>query len=309
MPTPRLPMVPVYERSVKAAIRESAQKITAIGRLVLLCSTMGHLAEEIQRNKEGIRDQLHVGYAIWDDLAARVERQESSPKSDFYDEQIWTFLVACAYALGSGGAAHLARALVGETQPVASHKIWFETLPDSPRVQEGNTRVDLAVGAIKLRPGTQSGIEFDRDSGTWIALCECKWYSDIDTRVSYDLHRNQLLRVIENALCFQGSGAFPERVHAVLVTPAVFRERAIKSRLYQYKLHEYRSDPATMLDELSSCCLRRSAAYPVDLNARLKSLKLSWVTYQELLRDAPESALREPLLEFVKVSDGSHEHC
>ena len=223
---------------------------------------MGHLAEEIRKNEADIRDRLHIGYAIWDDLVARVERQEAERKQDFYDEQIWTFLVSFGYALANGGAAQLAHTLVGEDESTLSSKIWFESLPNSPRVKEGNTRVDLALGAIKIRSGTQSGIEFDSAAGKWVALCECKWYSDIDTKVSYDQHRNQLLRTIENAVFFQNAGTFPKRVHVVLVTPASFKERAIKSRLYQYKLAEYTSNPQVMLDELNACRLLRSASYP-----------------------------------------------
>jgi hypothetical protein len=111
---------------------------------------VGHLPEEIKTNEAGIRNSLHIGYAIWDDLVARVERQEAKPKQDFYNEQIWTFLVACGFALPSGGVAQLAHRLVGEEQSTPCSKIWFESLPNSPRVKEGNTRVDLAVGAIRL---------------------------------------------------------------------------------------------------------------------------------------------------------------
>lgn len=270
---------------------------------------MGSLSEQIKGNEDGIRATLHIGYAIWDDLVTRVERQEANPKRDFYDEQIWTFLVGCAYALPRTGPALLADKLIGAETSVECSKIWFETLPNSPRIKEGNTRVDLAIGAIRLRPGTQSGIEFDKDAGEWIALCECKWYSDIDTKVSYDQHRNQLLRTVENAVCFQNAGIFPKRTHVVLITPASFKKRAIKSRLYQYKFEEYTSDPQSMIEELCACCLDRSAFYPECVNEHLRSLKLHWATYQELLKCAPESAISESLSEFIKFSDCSHEHC
>jgi hypothetical protein len=170
--------------------------------------------------------------------------------------------------------------------------------------------VDLALGAVRLRADTQSGIEFDRATGDWVAFCECKWYSDIDIKVSYDLHRNQLLRTIENAAFFDDAGTFPIRFHVVLVTPASFKERAIRSRLYQYKLAEHTSNPQLMLDELNACRLPCSASYAKNLNKRiLSSLKLHWVTYQELLQKVPESVIQEHLREFVKLSDRSHEHC
>lgn len=96
---------------------------------------MGHLAEGIKNNEAVIRNSLHIGYATWDRLVARVDRQEAKSKQDFYDEQIWTFLVGCGYALPSGGAAQLARSLVGEEQFTPCSKIWFESLPSSPRVK------------------------------------------------------------------------------------------------------------------------------------------------------------------------------
>jgi hypothetical protein len=270
---------------------------------------MGCLSERIKENERSIRSILHIGYAVWNDLLTRVEIQETDPKQDFYDEQIWTFLVGCAYGLANAGATRLANALIGAEASANCTKIWFESLPNSPRVKEGKTRVDLAVGAIRLRSGTKSGIEFDTEAGAWVALCECKWYSDIDTKVSYDLHRNQLLRTIENGVFFQSTGSFPERVHVVLVTPASFKQRTIKSRLYQYKFEEYASNPQVMIDELKASRLHYSAAYPENLNERLGSLKLHWVTYQELLNGAPSSAIQEPLREFIALSDRSHEHC
>jgi hypothetical protein len=269
---------------------------------------MAPLSQLIKENEEGIRSRLHVGYAIWDDLVARVERQEVSPRRDFYDEQIWTFLVGCAYGLAKAGPDQLAAQLIGVETVLQRSKIWFETLPNSPRVKEGNSRVDLAVGAIKLRKGTQSGVEFDKDAGDWIALCECKWYSDIDTKVSYDQHRNQFLRIVENALFIQEAGVYPNRAHVVLITPASFRNRAIKSRLYQYKFEEYTSYPEKIIDELRACRLEPSQFYPEKMEERLRSLRLHWVTYQDLVDGSPASALREALLDFAEIGDCSHEH-
>jgi hypothetical protein len=270
---------------------------------------VGHLAEAIKDNAAGIQAKLYVGKANWDKLVARVERQETNPEEDFYDEQIWTFLVGCGYALPSAGATQLAHMLVGEEQSTPSSKIWFETLPKSPRVKEGSTNVDLALGAIRVRSDTRSGIEFDRATGDWVAFCECKWYSDIGIKVDYDQHRNQLLRTIENVAFFQHAGTSPTRIHVVLITPASFKERVIKSRLYQYKLAEYQSNPRLMLDELKACRLSCSASYAKDLNERILTLKLHWVTYQDLLLKVPESVIQESLCEFVKLSDRSHEHC
>ncbi len=276
---------------------------------------METLADTIRHNKAEIQRVLQVGYAVWDDLLDRVEREEAAAKRrqetaqtcDFYDEQIWTFLVGCAYALAPSGPTQLAAQLI-ESQVVSPcSAIWFEVQPRSPRSKEGNTRVDLAVGGIRRRPGTESGIEYDPALASWVALCECKWYSDIDIKVSYDKHRNQLLRVIENALFFQGDGTRPERVHVAIITPASFKKRTIKSRLYQYKFEEYKSGQNRIVEELEVCCLEPSKSYP-DLRRALSTLELHWVTYQDLLRSAPESAIRSPLDKFVTNSDGSDVH-
>ena len=258
---------------------------------------------------------LQVGYAVWDDLVDRVEReeaaanrrQETAQKRDFYDEQIWSFLVGCAYALAPSGPTQLAAQLIESRAVSPCTAIWFEVQPCSPRSREGNTRVDLALGGIRRRPGTESGIEYDPALASWVALCECKWYSDIDTKVSYDKHRNQLLRVIENAVFFQSGGTRPERAHVVIVTPASFKKRKVKSRLYQYKFEEYKSDQNRIVEELEACCLETSKSYP-DLRRALSNLELHWVTYQDLLRSAPESAIRSHLDKFVAKSDGSDGH-
>ena len=115
--------------------------------------------------------------------------------------------------------------------------------------------------------------------------------------------------MIENALSFQNSGAFPERTHVVLVTPASFRKRRVKSRLYQYKFEEYASNPQMMIEELGQCNLHRTTSYPSHLEERLQSLRLHWVSYQDLLSQSPDSVLREPLRDFVESSDGSSKHC
>ncbi|MCB1088457.1 MAG: hypothetical protein KDM63_15570, partial [Verrucomicrobiae bacterium] len=61
-----------------------------------------------------------------------------------------------------------------------------------------------------------------------------KWYSDLSKNVTNDQHRNQLSRIIENAVVFQGKGALVERVTVTLVTPEIFVGTEPKSRLYHY---------------------------------------------------------------------------
>jgi hypothetical protein len=73
--------------------------------------------------------------------------------------------------------------------------------------------------------------------------------------VYMDRHRNQLARVIENALCFQRG------------TPATLKQRSVKSRLYQYKFWEYSESLDQVVADLNASRLpRRNDAifqYPV----------------------------------------------
>jgi hypothetical protein len=265
------------------------------------------LSELIRNYKDDICRTLHIGYANWDALLDTIETQEMRAAPDFADEQVWTFLLGAIYAMeGANGAARLASLLMEKQTTWPIDKIWFECLPMPPRLAERNTHLDLAVGDIQLRRGTQSGIEYN-DGGP-ICFCECKWYSDISIDVSNDRSRNQLARVIENAICFQRKMQFPTEVHVTLITPQVFNPTAAKSRLYQYKREEY-FDRKNILTDLDLCCLKKRASheyvYPRDLARRLEYLHLHWVSYQSLFQDAPESILKESLSDFVKRFDGS----
>ena len=117
-----------------------------------------------------------------------------------------------------------------------------------------------------------------------------------------------MLRVIDNALCFQGAGDYPDPVYVVLVTPACFKRRKIKSRLYQYKFEEYSSDPRNIVEELKACWMTPSELYP-DIERRLPALRLRWVCYQDLYRSMPDSVLRDLILGFRKDFDASGTHC
>ena len=142
---------------------------------------MNSLAEILMDYHDELDEYLYIGYARWDDLIKRIEREERTPSHDFADEQIWTFLVGCGYAIaGQQGIAMLTRTLTGlnQGQPT-NQKIWFEVLPIPPRKGEGETHLDLALGTIARRKGTESGIELGDVEFPWICFCEMKWYSDI----------------------------------------------------------------------------------------------------------------------------------
>ncbi|MBT9149515.1 MAG: hypothetical protein AAGB97_09135 [Dehalococcoidia bacterium] len=258
---------------------------------------MNSLAEILMEYHDEITKYLYIGYARWDDMINRIERQERTSSHDFADEQIWTFLVGCGYAIArEQGVAMLTRTLTGSNQREPTNpKIWFEVLPIPPREGEGETHLDLALGIIAGRKGTESGIELDDVESSWICFCEMKWYSDISISVTYDIHRNQLARVIENALCFQRSGKYAEKVYVTLVTPSIFRNASLKSRLYQYKFEEYNTNQTCLIDDLNACVLEENDqpdwSFPSDLTQRVMSLSLRWATYDELFENLPDSAI------------------
>jgi hypothetical protein len=188
-------------------------------------------------------------------------------------------------------------------------KIWFEVLPIPPRKKEGETHIDLALGTIARRSGTESGIELENAELSWVCFCEMKWYSDIAYNVSYDQHRNQLVRVIENALCFQSRDKFAEKIHVVLVTPKIFQQAPTKSRLYQYKYSEYDSDPSRIKRDLDMCQLgendRVDWKYPPDIQDRISKLSLGWISYEALFESIPVSGISDELECFVAENNKS----
>jgi hypothetical protein len=247
---------------------------------------------------------LTLGKANWDLLVRRVERAEQEALA-YGDEQVWTYLLACAYAAAPDGPSMLAGTLTGE--PFAADSVWLEVLPTLTREREGYTNIDLALGDLRLRGGTEGGIELAHTDSSAVVFSEFKWFSDISTNVSHDQHRNQLARVIETALMFRSaSGVFADKVHVTLVTPQVFKTRRAPSRLYRYKWNEYtRDDHAGLVADLEECCLSPTTGLPTALT-RLPALRLNWCTYEELAFGVPASPLRNSLARFYSVCAGPH---
>lgn len=247
------------------------------------------LSDILQKYHYLISEHLYIGNAKWNALVDTLKKYEANgEKNKLEDEQIWTFLVGCGYAAaGVEGVSLLSQILTGKAESSESNKIWFEVLPIPPREYEGNTNLDLAVGNITDRGDTRSGIQLLEEEDTWICFCEMKWNSDISTTVSYDLHRNQLIRVIENALCFQDKqGRYAKEVFVSLVTPAMFYNNEYKSRLYQYKYFEYKDAVDNILKDLHACNLKKrhneNWFYPEDINEQVNCLTLNWITYEHL---------------------------
>ena len=259
---------------------------------------MQSLADLLEKNCCEITKRLYLSEGRWCDLLKRVCSYKEAERL-CKDEEVWTFLAACGYAIDCKGVEKLTKILTGLdlTQPKDA-KIWIEALPFPPREEEGNTNLDLALGTITCRDGTTGGIKLGPQSPSWICFCEMKWYSDISTRVRYDIHRNQLARVIENALYFNDGDRYSDCVYVALVTPKAFKNREVNSRLYQYKFAEYEADRGHIVKDLEACVLKKREHAISKVADRVGKLTLRWPTYDEIFANIPDSTISERLKEF-----------
>lgn len=275
------------------------------------------LASSLEELLEDPTECLYVGKADRYGLVAKIDAEEKQPSGDCCeDEQLWTFLVACGFAAAKDHGVHsLTKLLTGVERPLPQNpKIWFEVGPIPPRVGERASWLDLAIGCLGTR--SAGGVELSPNDDPWACFCECKWYSDLANDVSNDVHRDQLSRLIESLLCFQGvaSGSrhFLQHLHLTLITPACFKPindvAMPRSRMYQYKFDEYVTQKAAaILRDIDGCSLpkRNEArfAYPPrrDLEERIERLALRWVTFDDLFVSLPDSALRGQIAEFWRA--------
>ncbi|HNU62802.1 MAG TPA: hypothetical protein PKL04_11435 [Methanofastidiosum sp.] len=255
------------------------------------------LAQLIRENIEIIQKYIHQGYINIESVIEKIENAEEQNFSEFYDEQGWSFIIASLYALSGQEGVNLFCKNLTDDDSFKSEKIWFEVLPDSPRKNEGKTHLDFALGSVQLRPGTLSGIQPSNikfyDDINKFAFCECKWYSDLSTSVSCDKHRNQLIRVIENAFCFAENAGSRAQIYVVLITPCVFISRKPFSRLFQYKFNEYFCDKSSILDEF---CQPDKIRYSKFLDC----VDLKWTSYEHLIETAPQNVLLNQVKAFAK---------
>ena len=218
------------------------------------------LAGLLCENKGEIKAHLSLGSVEWKALVDRVTGSSAAR-----DEQLWTFLAACGYAIaGNKGVRRLTEILAGCDLHQDNSRIWLEAMPMSPRKKEGNTHLDLALGTIRSRERTGGGIELDDVSESWICFGEAKLFSDLSHGVTHDPHRNQLARVAENALSFQrsstftgGGGRYASRIYVALITPKAFRFAPVLSRLYQYKFREYETNRWDLIKDLDLCSMEK----------------------------------------------------
>ena len=291
------------------------------------------IARSLERNCDAIRKYLYTSDAQWGSFLQAAGRLWDKECEDSRDERLRTFLLACGYAAAKeSGVDTLTEVLTGvpasaipRLKPgqlahsgelgsahggISESHIWLEAMPIPPLKREGNTHVDLALGTIARREKTDSGIELATVKSPWACFCELKWCADISPDTKQFVHRNQLLRVIENALCFQKNGRCADQVFVTLVTPASLRNAPVKSRLYHYKYEEYSTDKRAILWDLmgaSRTDQRRHEPgwfYPSSLPERVETLTLRWVTYDDLIERLPDSLIRSEILEFWEQTEG-----
>lgn len=269
---------------------------------------MTTLAELLEEEKFKINQHLHMGKVKWDKLIIRLKKYINK-KDVMNDEQLWTFLLASGYAnVGLKGIEKLTQLLTGKNLKPNSEKLWFEVLPLPPRAEEGSTNLDLAIGQIAQRKDYKSGIKLSEGENEWICFCEMKWDSDISTNVTHDPYRNQLIRVIENALTFQNNkNEYANDVFVTLVTPKKYmlkNRTSIKSKLYHYKFLEYK-DPKKIEEEIKACQMdyykNYGWVYPDNIEERINKFKLNHQSYDELfshLSELENSDLNNNIMDF-----------
>ena len=187
-------------------------------------------------------------------------------------------------------------------------KYGIEAQPLTHREKEGNTYLDLAMGSIKRRGSTESGIELDiTNKEQDFVFCEAKWKSDLSVGVSKCSIRNQLQRVIENALIFAGEN-FKGNIFVTLITPELYKkhyELGLNTRFYSCKYAEYKGNiKGTFLRELNLIKelgvipfndekgVERKSKYREIVEKNLDKLILNWITFEELLFKISNDSLK-----------------
>ena len=115
-------------------------------------------------------------------------------------------------------------------------------------------------------------------------LFEAKFLSDISDQTTYDIQRNQIARNLDVGLsAVNGNTA---NLYFILITPKLFRENP-GSRLYGYKLPEYKEDPSAIQRDLPHL--------PPETDFAELARHIGWVTWEEIwgILQASE-AFRDP---------------
>lgn len=238
-------------------------------------------------------------------MGANLSKSEFR-KHIFNNEVAWTYLIAKIAEYNPNVYAQLAG-----FNPQKNHNVFLEGQPLVPYIgDEGNSHIDMALGALVLRGSTTSGIQFDCNNGEEVCFVEAKYLSDLSVRTRHYPIRDQMDRILENLLCFQGNGKFPSKLVFTLLTPRIFKQTH-GSRLYAYKFKEYSEKLGMEDSHLAERIKLKSSEktrdkhweYPEPLSARLNSLKLNWVTFEHLLEVGLNGDQDIKRLDITKMND------
>lgn len=223
-------------------------------------------------------------------------RKKIESRNWYNDEQVWTYLILNILTKKSNDQKKYFQKMCGRNIPLNNLiNLGFETQPYSPRLGERNTHLDLALGSIRDRgrdkKKTRSGIEYDPDGCHWVCFIEAKVFSDCSLDVKNDPFRNQIVRVIENLLCFQPHYISPIKMIFTLLTPRIFQNNP-GLRLFSYKMKEYRDYQKDnvrkkILADINKARMEKRIEkgdwkYP-DIEERIKLLQIRWRSYEEIL--------------------------
>ncbi len=108
-------------------------------------------------------------------------------------------------------------------------------------------------------------------------VIEAKVLSDTSYETTRDVTRNQLARNIDvmlernDRLCDPLNRRDPAKTIFLLVTPRLFKDNP-KSRLYGFKLNEYKSDPSSLAQDLP---------HRTDCDWKAISKRIGWLTWED----------------------------
>ena len=152
-----------------------------------------------------------------------------------------------------------------EYYPPKEHDGWLRK-----RMLESNIRhlMDRARRGRRLEGPTE--VDIVLESPKLLVFIEAKYLSDISADTSYDLTRDQIARNIDVGT-FQAKG---REFFFILLTPGYFE----RSRIYWYKLNDYRGDPKYLASVLPH---RVNGDHPVDCKKMAKNI--GWLLWHDVI--------------------------
>ncbi|OAG28148.1 hypothetical protein [Thermodesulfatator autotrophicus] len=137
--------------------------------------------------------------------------------------------------------------------------------------------LDSAVGKKNLEGATNIDAMILNANNGFAVIIEAKVLSDISCQTTFDALRNQIARIIDvmleknDNLCCPLNKRNPKKTLFLLITPKIFKNNPT-SRLYGYKLTEYKNRLDTLLNE-----------FPYRDSQEIKKLpdKLGWLTWED----------------------------